>query len=55
MRTQLPYALGVGVLGMLIGDIPTAFGMSPWLSLFLGTGVIIGGVLWLGRSDATDD
>ncbi|MEZ5332812.1 MAG: Na+/H+ antiporter NhaC family protein [Thermoanaerobaculia bacterium] len=55
VRTQLPYALGVGVLGMLIGDIPTAFGMSPWLSLFLGTGVIIGGVLWLGRSDATDD
>jgi Na+/H+ antiporter NhaC len=49
VRTQLPYALGMGVLGMLIGDIPTAYGMSPWISLILGTVVIVGGVFWLGR------
>jgi len=49
VRTQLPYALSMGFLGMLIGDIPTAYGMSPWISLALGSVVIVGGVLWLGR------
>ncbi len=49
VRTQLPYALSMGVLGMLLGDIPTAYGMSPWISLMVGTVVIVVGVLWLGR------
>lgn len=49
VRTQLPYALGIGVLGMLLGDIPTAYGLSPWVSLLVGTAVIVGGVLWLGK------
>ncbi|MBW3670981.1 MAG: Na+/H+ antiporter NhaC family protein [Acidobacteria bacterium] len=52
VRTQLPYALGVGVLGMAVGDIPTGYGLSPWISLLVGSIVIVGGVLWLGkRSD----
>jgi Na+/H+ antiporter NhaC len=52
-RTQLPYALGIGALGLLLGDVPTAvFGISPWISLAVGTAVIVGGVLWLGgKSD----
>lgn len=49
VRTQLPYALSVGMIGMLVGDIPTAFGLSPWLSLLAGVAVIVGGVLWLGK------
>jgi len=49
VRTQLPYALGIGVLGMLLGDIPTAYGLPPWVSLVVGTVVIVGGVLWLGK------
>jgi len=49
VRTQLPYALSMGVLGMLLGDIPTAYGMSPWISLVVVTVVIVVGVLWLGR------
>ena len=49
VRTQMPYALSVGILGMLVGDIPTAFGMSPWISLLAGTAIIVGGMLWLGR------
>jgi len=28
VRTQMPYAIGIGVLGMLPGDIPTAYGLS---------------------------
>jgi hypothetical protein len=34
---------------MVVGDIPTAYGMSPWISLGVGTAVIIGGVMWLGK------
>ena len=30
VRTQLPYALLVAVVGMALGDIPTAYGM-PWI------------------------
>ena len=49
VRTQLPYALTIGVLGMVLGDIPTAFGLSPWVSLLVGSAVIVGGLLWLGK------
>lgn len=37
VRTQLPYALIAAFVGVLIGDLPTAYGFSPWLSLVLGT------------------
>jgi Na+/H+ antiporter NhaC len=36
VATQLPYALLVGVVGMLVGDIPTAYGLPNWVSLVLG-------------------
>ena len=56
VRTQLPYAVGIGVLGILVGDIPTAFGLSPWISLAVGSAAIIAVVLWLGkRSDWRGD
>ena len=54
VRTQLPYALGAGLIGILIGDIPTAFGLSPWLSLILGSAIIVIGVLWLGKKSSTE-
>ncbi len=49
VRTQLPYAIAVGLLGILIGNIPTAFGMPVWLSLALGVAILVTGVLGLGR------
>jgi Na+/H+ antiporter NhaC len=36
VRTQLPYALAVGAIAMLVGDIPTSFGLHPAVSLPLG-------------------
>ena len=39
VRTQLPYALVVAVIGMVFGNVGTAYGMSPWLSL--GIGVVL--------------
>ncbi len=55
VRTQIPYAVGIGIVGMLTGDIPTAYGLSPWVSLAVGTAVIVAGVVWLGKKvDAPD-
>jgi Na+/H+ antiporter NhaC len=52
VKTQLPYALAIGVLGMIVGDIPTAYGLSPWVSIVVGSAVIIAAVLiWGKRSD----
>ena len=56
VRTQLPYAFAIGILGMLLGDIPTAYGLSPWISIPVGTALIIGTVLVFGkRSDWRGD
>ncbi len=49
VRTQIPYALALGILGMLLGDIPTAFGMSPWISLVVGSALIVLTVRFLGQ------
>lgn len=49
VRTQLPYAVLAAVVGMLVGDIPTAFGFSPYLSILVGTLVMIGFLYLFGR------
>jgi Na+/H+ antiporter NhaC len=49
VRTQLPYAILVAVVSMLLGDIPTAFGLSPYLSIGLIFLVLIGVVLLVGK------
>ncbi len=40
VRTQLPYALLVAVVGMAVGDIPTAFGLHWTISYALGIVVL---------------
>ncbi len=40
VRTQLPYALTVALVGMAVGDLPTAYGMSPFISLPLGIAIL---------------
>lgn len=49
VRTQLPYALVAAVTGMLVGDIPTAFGLSPYVSMLLGGGILVGVVYVFGK------
>jgi hypothetical protein len=34
---------------MLVGDVPTAFGLSPWISLAVGSAVLIVLVRRFGR------
>jgi len=44
VRTQLPYALVVAGVGMLVGDIATAYGLNVWIAIALGM-VVLWGIL----------
>ncbi len=48
VRTQIPYALGVGLVGMLLGTLPTGFGFPWWASLLLGVAVLALGLRFFG-------
>jgi len=50
VRTQLPYALLVGVVALAVGTIPGGFGMPPWLSIVIGIGALWGILKFFGRS-----
>ena len=49
VRTQMPYALAVGVLAMLLGNLPSAYGLSPWISLVVCAAIIVLVVVRFGR------
>ncbi len=49
VRTQLPYAFTVAVVGMVLGNIAVAYGLPAPISLLLGFGVIVGVVFGLGK------
>ena len=51
VRTQMPYALLVGGIGIVVGDIPTAHGMSPIISYVLGITLILLVLRFIGRPD----
>ena len=40
VRTQMPYALTVGGVAMLIGVLPTALGLPSWVAFLAGFGVL---------------
>ncbi len=49
VRTQLPYAIVVGVVCMIFGDILTAYGLSPYISLLIIATFLIGIVYLFGK------
>jgi hypothetical protein len=51
----LPYALLVAVVGMLVGNIPTAFGLSPWISLLVGTAILLAVLYLVGKPVGTPE
>ena len=51
VRTQLPYALVVGVAGVVLGNIPTAYGFPVWLSLLIGAGFLFALLRFYGKKD----
>ncbi|MBB73090.1 MAG: hypothetical protein CMJ75_01110 [Planctomycetaceae bacterium] len=49
VRTQLPYALLVAAISILCGTIPVGFGFSVWLTLPVGSLLLIGALAAFGR------
>lgn len=49
VRTQLTYAITVGMVTMLFGDILTAFGLSPIIALLIIISVLVGIIYLFGR------
>lgn len=53
VRTQLPYALLAAVVGVLVGDIPSAYGLPAWVSVLVGMGVLTGVLYLVGKKVET--
>jgi Na+/H+ antiporter NhaC len=49
VRTQLPYAVITALICMLLGDIPTAFGFSPYISILLILGSLTAIIFFFGK------
>ena len=49
VRTQMPYALTVGGVAMLIGVLPTALGLPSWVAFLLGFAVLWLVVRFIGK------
>lgn len=49
VRTQMPYALTVGVVAILFGIIPAAFGIPTWILMLISTAVLWGAIRFMGK------
>ena len=49
VQTQLPYALTVGGIAILVGLIPSAYGLPWWICLIAGAACVVAVVRWLGK------
>ena len=50
VRTQMPYALLVGIVAVGVGTIPGGYGLPPWISLILGAVILLAVLRYFGRS-----
>ena len=53
VKTQLPYALAVGIISIVFGYLPSAMGMNIWIILPITFIAIIGMVFLLGKKVET--
>ncbi len=49
VRTQLPYAMSVGLVALLLGTLPAGFGMPWWIGLSVGAVLLVGVLFVFGR------
>lgn len=54
VKTQLPYALAVGVLAMGLGNVGTAYGLPPIVALLTGAAALVALVWFVGRPVGID-
>ncbi|ANM32156.1 hypothetical protein ABI59_08700 [Acidobacteria bacterium Mor1] len=52
VRTQLPYALTVGGVSIILGTLPAGFGFPAWAGLLISLGVLAAAIRLLGRPAA---
>ena len=52
VKTQMPYALTVGGISIVVCSIPAGLGVSPWLTLLAGIGVLYFVVWKFGKRTA---
>jgi Na+/H+ antiporter NhaC len=50
VRTQLPYALTVGVVSIVFGSIPSAMGVSSWILFPVALGVLYAIIHFVGKT-----
>ena len=55
VKTQLPYAILVAILSIIIGDLGTAMGLPVWAALLIGIVVLVGSLVFWGTSASSDD
>ena len=49
VRTQLPYALTTGAVALLIGTVPTGFGLPWWVSMPVGLAILVAVIELVGK------
>lgn len=49
IKTQIPYALTVGIVAILAGSLPAGFGVPVWLCLAAGVSVLVGIIAIFGK------
>ncbi len=49
VRTQIPYAVTAGIVAILIGFIPSGFGVPVWVSLIVGSIILYFTVKFVGK------
>jgi Na+/H+ antiporter NhaC len=54
VRTQFPYALFAAGVGVVIGDIPAAYGVHPLICIVVGLAVMIGVMYIFGSRPGSD-
>ena len=54
VKTQMPYALLVAVLGMVVGNLGTALGLPVWVALLGSVAILAGGLKWFGTALEAD-
>ena len=49
VKTQIPYALTVGVVAVTIGTLLSSLGLHPMIALLVGVGALMGIVELIGK------
>ncbi len=55
VKTQLPYAMLVGGVSVVVGSIGTAYGLPPWIALGIGALILFGVLKLVGTRAETAD